>query len=128
MAMSFIFIENGQKSCEKHWDKGIEIGKWEYFYENGQLKKIGSWKEGLKDGKWEHYLENGNKTNFVLFSKGTVWMILEFDRFGIVKDHEEETKFNQMLANKSSIEASQYQKRKKKIKKKSQKRKKKFKK
>ncbi len=37
-------------------------------------------------------MENGNKTDFVLFSKGTVWMILEFDRFGIVKDKEEETK------------------------------------
>ena len=45
-------------------------------------------------------------------------MILEFDRFGIVKDHEEETKFNQMLANKSSIEASNTKKGRRKLRKK----------
>ena len=42
-----------------------------------------------------------------MFSKGNLWMVLEFDRFGVVKDHEEEVKFNEMLKNKSSIEASQ---------------------
>ena len=82
---------------------------------NGQLKKIGEWKEGLKDGKWEHYLENGNKTDFGLFSKGNLWMVLEFDRFGVVKDHEEEIKFNEMLKNKSSIEASQSRKGRRKL-------------
>ena len=48
-------------------------------------------------------------------------MILEFDRFGIVKDHEEETKFNQMLANKSSIEASNTKKGRRKLRKKAKK-------
>ena len=42
-------------------------------------------------------------------------MILEFDRFGVVKDHEEEIKFNDMLRNKSSIEASQSRKGKRKL-------------
>ena len=72
----------------------------------------------MKDGKWEHYLENGNKADFALFSKGNLWMVLEFDRFGVVKDHEEEVKFNEMLKNKSSIEASQSRNGKRKLKRK----------
>ena len=42
-------------------------------------------------------------------------MVLEFDRFGVVKDHEEEIKFNEMLKNKSSIEASQSRKGRRKL-------------
>tara|TARA_Y100000768_G_C23818132_1_gene605151 strand:+ start:483 stop:656 length:174 start_codon:yes stop_codon:yes gene_type:complete len=45
-------------------------------------------------------------------------MVLEFDRFGVVKDHEEEVKFNEMLKNKSSIEASQSRNGKRKLKRK----------
>ena len=53
----------------------------------------------------------------MLFSKGRVWMILEFDRFGVVKNNEEEIKFNEMLKNKSSIEASETRKGRRKLKK-----------
>lgn len=115
MVTIYTFMTMVKKSFEKHWDDGIQTGRWEYYYKNGQLKKIGEWKEGLKDGKWEHYLENGNKTDFGLFSKGNLWMVLEFDRFGVVKDHEEEIKFNEMLKNKSSIEASQSRKGRRKL-------------
>jgi hypothetical protein len=44
-------------------------------------------------------------------------MILEFDRFGVVKSPDEETKFNEMLKNKSSIEAGETRKGKRKLKK-----------
>ena len=120
------YHDNGKLAFEKHWDEGIEKGKWDYFYSNGQIKKTGQWKDGLKDGKWEHYLENGNKTDFVLFSKGRVWMVLEFDRFGVVKSHDEEIKFNEMLKNKSSIEASETRKGRRKLKKQKAKEKKKL--
>ena len=55
-------------------------------------------------------------------------MILEFDRFGVVKDNEEEIKFNEMLKNKSSIEASETRKGRRKLKKQKAKEKKKLKK
>ena len=106
-------------------DEGVEKGKWEYFYSNGQLKKVGEWKDGLKDGKWEHYSDNGNKTDFVLFSKGKVWMVLEFDRFGVVKVMRG-NKFNEMLKNKSSIEASETRKGRRKLRKQKAKEKKKL--
>ena len=50
-----------------------------------------------------------------MFSKGNLWMVLEFDRFGVVKDHQEEIKFNDMVKNKSSIEASNSRKGRKKL-------------
>jgi hypothetical protein len=55
-------------------------------------------------------------------------MVLEFDRFGVVKNNEEEIKFNEMLKNKSSIEASESRKGRRKLKKQKAKEKKKIKK
>ena len=92
------------------------MGKCEYFYPNEQLKISGEFKDGLKDGKWEYYQENGNKQVFVLFSKGREWMVLEFDRFGVAKNNDEVIKFNEMLKNKSDLEASETKKGKRKLK------------
>ena len=70
-------------------------------------------------------LENGNK--MILYYLVRVSMDgLEFDRFGVVKSHDEEIKFNEMLKNKSSIEASETRKGRRKLKKQKAKEKKKL--
>ena len=67
-------------------------------------KKVGEWKDGLKDGKWNIILITEIKLILFYLVKEE-YDALEFDRFGVVKSNEEETKFNEMLKNKLSIEA-----------------------
>ena len=43
-------------------------------------------------------------------------MVLEFDRFGVAKNNDEVIKFNEMLKNKSDLEASETKKGKRKLK------------
>ena len=81
----------------------------------GQLKIVGSYKDGLRDGSWEYYMENGNKQVFVLYSKGREWMALEYDRFGVPKNNDDVKKYNDMLNNKSEIEASETKKGRKRL-------------
>ena len=111
----FYYYDNRQISYAKHWNNGQEKGKWEYFHPNGQLKIVGSYKDGLRDGSWEYYMENGNKQVFVLYSKCREWMALEHDRFGVPKNNDDVNKYNEMLKNKSDIEAGETKKGRKRL-------------
>ena len=60
-------------------------------------------------------MENGNKQVFVLYSKGREWMALEHDRFGVPKNNDDVNKYNEMLKNKSDIEAGETKKGRKRL-------------
>ena len=61
-------------------------------------------------------MENGNKEVFVLYSKGREWMVLDFDRFGVAKNNDDIKKFDDMLRNKSDLEASETKRGKRRLK------------
>jgi antitoxin component YwqK of YwqJK toxin-antitoxin module len=64
------YHENGQKSDERTYKDGKQVGKSTWWYENGQKKHEGTYKDGERDGKWTEWYENGQKKGEGTYKNG----------------------------------------------------------
>jgi antitoxin component YwqK of YwqJK toxin-antitoxin module len=51
--------ENGVKSNEGEYDRGLRIGTWRYYYQSGQLEILGTYAAGKTVGTWTWYNTKG---------------------------------------------------------------------
>ncbi len=64
------WFDNGQRSIERHYDHGLEVGEHKAWYQDGSVKYFKSFVEGVAHGEFFDWHSNGQLAQFILFDHG----------------------------------------------------------
>jgi antitoxin component YwqK of YwqJK toxin-antitoxin module len=64
------FYEGSKKRSEGFYERGLENGRWTWWYENENIKEVSSYFYGLLNGPTLTYYDNGNLKQEGYFIKG----------------------------------------------------------
>jgi antitoxin component YwqK of YwqJK toxin-antitoxin module len=106
------YFASGALSYEGEYKDDLRIGKWTHFHENGQVKKTGIFKSDKEDGMWEEFHEDGKNAKTTLYDKGSVLVVVEYDRFGKPKNDQDLVALNNAISKKKSDDAKAKKKNK----------------
>ncbi len=77
------YLDGVLKSKEEYF-KGIDHGKWIFYFRDGSIQTQGEFKLGKRIGKWEYFFENGRtwKINYYNNSGNKINVWVEYNMSG----------------------------------------------